>query len=49
MPAHRPFQMSRSQIEQEIVEALNRIDTHGPIKRQNPSSAEQAGPAGRQR
>jgi hypothetical protein len=32
--------MSRSPMEKEIVEALNQgIDAHGPITRQNPSSA----------
>ncbi len=39
MPAHRPLQMSRSQMEKEIVDAPNRIDAHGAITRQNLSSA----------
>ena len=49
MPAHRPLQMARSQMEKEIVDALKQcIDAHGPITRQN-LIGEQAGPAGRQR
>ena len=40
MPAHRPLRMSRSHVEKEIVDALNRcIDAHGPITRQSLSSA----------
>ena len=40
MPAHRPLQMSRSQMEKEIVDAPNQcIDPHGPPTRQNLSSA----------
>jgi hypothetical protein len=40
MPAHRPLQMALSQMEKEIIEALKQcIDAHGPITRQNPSSA----------
>jgi hypothetical protein len=49
MPAHRPLQMARSQMEKEIVDALKQcIDAHGPITLQNLSSGEQAGPDGRQ-
>ena len=40
MRAHRPLQMSRSQMEKEIVDALKQcLDAHGPITRQNLSSA----------
>ena len=40
MPAHRPLQMSRSQMEKEIVDApIQCIDAYGPITGQNLSSA----------
>lgn len=40
MSAHRPLQRSRSQWEEEILEALDqRIDALGPITRQDLSSA----------
>ena len=40
MPAHRLLQMSRSQMEKEIVDAPKQcIDAHGPITHQNLSSA----------
>ena len=40
MTAHRPLPMARSQMEKEIVDALKQcIDAHGPITRQNVSSA----------
>ena len=40
MPAHRPAQMSRSQMEKEIVDApMQCIDAHGTITRQNLLSA----------
>ena len=40
MPAHRPLQMARSQMEKEIVDALKQcIDARGPITRQNLLSA----------
>ena len=40
MPAHRPLEMARSQMEKEIVDAPKQcIDAHGPITRQNLSSA----------
>lgn len=39
MPGHLPLQMSRSQMEKEIVGAPKQcIDAHGPITRQNLSS-----------
>ena len=39
MPAHRPLQMARSQMEKEIDALKQCIDAHGPITRQNVSSA----------
>ena len=40
MPLIRPLQMSRSQLEKEIVDALKQcIDAHGRITRQNLASA----------
>ena len=40
VPTHRPLQMSQSQMEKEIVDALKQcMDPDGPITRQNLSSA----------
>ena len=40
MHAHHPLQMSRSQMDKDIVDEPKQcIDAHGPITRQNLSSA----------
>ncbi|MGH9164611.1 MAG: hypothetical protein ACRDZW_03725, partial [Acidimicrobiales bacterium] len=47
MPAHRPLQMSRSQMEKEIVDAMKQcIDAHGPITRHLSSANKRIRPVG---